>query len=97
MPTKDVFAEIKKLHEMLTEAHIPHTFAPMFDGFQIRLFADHMKEKELDDCICHKGSHGFYPGLLETYVLNNCEGYETAEQVFEGWKQMYGNDASIQL
>ena len=98
MPTKDVFAEIKKLHEMLTEAHMPHTFAPVVGGgFQIRLYTDHTKTKEIDDCICHKYSHGFYQGLLETYVLNNCEGYETAEQVFEGWKQMYGNDTTIGL
>ncbi len=93
MPTKDVFAEIKKLHEMLTEANMPHTFEPMFDGYQIRLYADRAKTQEIDDVICHSGSHGFYQGLLETYRLGDCDGHETAEEVFEGWKKMYdGND-----
>jgi hypothetical protein len=47
--------------------------------------------KELDDCVYHSGSHGWSEGLLETYCLGDCEGWETAEQVFEGWKKMYEN------
>lgn len=89
----DKFAEIKKLHEMLTEAGIPHTFFEFpltyCEGYQIRVYADKELTKELDDCICHTYSHGYSEGLLETLVLSDCEGWETAEQVFEGWVEMY--------
>lgn len=85
----DKFAEIKKLRELLTQAHIPHTFAPLFDGFQIRIYADEEMTNEIDDCVCHGGSYGYANGLLETYVLNGCEGWETANQVFTGWLEMY--------
>jgi hypothetical protein len=89
----DKFAEIKKLHEMLTEAGIPHTFFEFpltyCEGYQIRVYADEELTKELDDCICHTYSHGYSEGLLETLVLSDCEGWETAEQVFEGWIEMY--------
>jgi hypothetical protein len=85
----DKFAEIKKLRELLTQAHIPHTFAPLFDGFQIRIYTNEEMTNEIDDCICHGGSLGYANGLLETYVLNGCEGWETANQVFTGWLEMY--------
>jgi hypothetical protein len=87
------FVEIKKLHKMLNEAGIPHTFGefpmPYCEGYQIRIYADEEMTQEIDDCVCHTGSHGYSQGLLETYLLNNCDGWETAEQVFEGWKKMY--------
>lgn len=83
------FAEIEKLHKMLTEASIPHTLEPCWDGMQIRIYADEEKTNEIDDCICHKTSYGYSEGLLETYKLNDCGGWETAEEVFEGWKEMY--------
>ena len=83
------FTEIEKLHSLLTEAGIPHTFAPLYDGMQIRMYADHKMARFLDDAIIHSGSHGVKDGLLEIYHLNNCDGWETAEQVFEGWKKMY--------
>lgn len=85
----DIFKEIRKLYAMLNEARIPCTLAPLYDGWQIRVYADEEMTHELDDAICHSGSHGYRNGLLETYALNSCEGWETAEQVFEGWKQMY--------
>lgn len=85
----DKFAEIKKLNKMLTVAGIPHTFAHLFDGFQIRIYADEEMTNEIDDCVCHGGSHGYASGLLETYLLNGCDGWETAEQVFKGWKKWY--------
>lgn len=88
-----MFTEINKLHEMLTEANIPHTFGefpvPTMGGYQIRMYADEGMTVELDDAICHCGSHGYHLGLLETYKLNDCNGFETAEQVFAGWKQIY--------
>lgn len=83
------FTEIYKLHILLTEANIPHTFADLFDGKQIRVYADETMENELDDAVIHSGSYGHQNGLLETFALNDCEGWETAEQVFEGWKKMY--------
>lgn len=86
--------EIKKLDEMLTKAGIPHTFRPCWDGMQIRMYADASMTKELDDCIIHSGSHGCQDGLLETYCLNGCRGKETAEDVFEGWAEMYHNEVS---
>ena len=83
------FAEIKKLHSLLAEAGIPHIFAPLWDGKQIRVYADSEFTRELDDAVIHSGSHGVQAGLLETCCLNDCDGWETAEQVFEGWKKMY--------
>lgn len=83
------FTEIEKLHSLLTEAGIPHTFAPIWDGMQIRIYADSQHTRELDDAVIHSGSHGVEAGLLETYCLNGCDGWETAEQIFEGWKKMY--------
>ena len=44
---------------------------------------------ELDDVIWHCYSRGYEKGLLETYKLNTCNGFETAEEVFAGWKEMY--------
>ena len=81
--------EIVKLHKMLTKAGIPHTLAPLFDGMQIRIYADEEMTDELDDCVVHGGSYGHQEGMLETFALNGCEGWETAEQVFEGWQKMY--------
>ena len=83
------FTEIEKLHSLLTEAGISHTFAPLYDGMQIRVYADHKHIRELDDAVIHSGSHGVEDGLLETFCLNDCIGRETAEQVFKGWKKMY--------
>lgn len=85
----DKFAEMEKLHNLLCEAGIPHSLEPCWDGVQVRVYADEEMTHELDDAICHSGSHGYRNGLLETYALNSCEGWETAEQVFEGWKKMY--------
>ena len=87
--------EIIKLHEMLTDADISHTYMAMdenlygADARQIRIYRDDTLTEELDDVIFHKYSHGYKQGLLETYLLNECEGFETAEQVFKGWKEKY--------
>ena len=82
--------EITKLHYLLEDAKIPHTFEGLEDGgFQIRVYADAEMTDELDDCIFRRFSHGYDEGLLETFNLGGCDGYETAEQVFEGWMKMY--------
>ena len=83
------FTEIEKLDDMLCEAGIPHICMPCWDGKQIRVYADEAMTDELDDCVIHSGSHGVHAGLLETFSLNNCDGFETAEQVFAGWQEMY--------
>ena len=87
--------EIAKLHEMLSNAGISHTFMMMnADSFgenamQIRIYRDGTFQEELDDVVFHKYSHGYEQGLLETFALGDCNGYETAEQVFNGWMKKY--------
>lgn len=89
MEMKYDLTEFEKLIDLLIEAGIPYTRENAYDGVQVRIYADEEKTNELDDAIIHCGSHGSSNGLLETYVLNGCEGWETAEQVFEGWLGMY--------
>lgn len=83
------FAEIRKLHGLLNAAGIPHTFGPLFDGYQIRVYEDEEMTKEIDDCVIHSGSHGVNSGLLESYCLGGCDGWETAEQIYVGWYKQY--------
>ena len=83
------FTEIEKLHDLLFESNIPHDFRPLYDGYQIVLYADTEKIYDLDDAVINGFSHGCADGLLETYKLNGCEGWETAEEVFAGWKKLY--------
>ena len=87
--------EIAKLHEMLSNAGINHTFMMMdknifgADAMQIRIYRDGTFQEELDDVVFHRFSHGYAQGLLETYTLGECDGYETAEQVFKGWMEKF--------
>lgn len=81
--------EINKLNAMLTQAGIPHTFEDLFDGKQIRMYADLDKKIELDDAIIHFTSHGVHSGLLESFNLGECAGWETADEIFNGWIEMY--------
>ncbi len=87
--------EITKLHEMLTKAGINHIFMIMdanifgADARQIRIYRDEDCQEELDDVVFHRFSHGYEQGLLETYGLGECVGFETAEQVFKGWMEMF--------
>lgn len=87
--------EIAKLHEMLSKAGINHTFMKMNkkffgkDAMQIRIYRDNTFKEELDDVVFHKYSHGYAQGLLETYGLGECDGFETAEQVFNGWMKKF--------
>ena len=87
--------EIVKLHSMLCSAGIHHTFMTMYpdvfgdDAMQIRIYRDGTFQEELDDAIFHKFSNGHEQGLLETYKLGGCMGFETAEEVFEGWMKKY--------
>ena len=87
--------EMNKLHEMLFKAGINHTFMSMdasifgADALQIRIYRDGTFQEELDDVVFHKYSHGYAQGLLETYTLGECDGFETAEQVFKGWMEKF--------
>lgn len=87
--------EMNKLHEMLFDAGINHTFMPMdtnlfgADALQIRIYRDSTFQEELDDVVFHRYSHGYAQGLLETYILGRCDGFETAEQIFKGWKKKF--------
>ena len=85
----DYTIEMEKLDRLLTAAGIPHTMGPAWDGLQIRIYADEEMTNEIDDAICYSGSYGHEQGLLETYTLNGCNGWETAEDVFSGWLRMY--------
>jgi hypothetical protein len=87
--------EMNKLHEMLLKAGINHTFMMMdksifgADAMQIRIYRDGTFQEELDDVVFHRFSHGYAQGLLETYGLGECDGFETAEQVFKGWMEKF--------
>lgn len=90
-----MYDEILKLRNLLISEDIPHTISALWGGIQIKMYADEAKTCELDDAVCHSYSHGSGAGLLETYRLNNCEGYETADEVFKGWKKMYERTKGI--
>ena len=87
--------EMNKLHDMLLKANIPHTFKAMDknlfgeNALQIYIYRDNTFQEELDDVVFHKFSYGHEMGLLETFRLGECEGFETAEQVFKGWMEMF--------
>ena len=87
--------EIVKLHNMLSNAGINHTFMMMNvdifgeNAMQIRIYRDGTFQEELDDVVFHKYSHGYAQGLLETFCLSDCEGFETAEEVFKGWMKKF--------
>ena len=83
------FTQIFKLDDMLCSADLPYTFFNLYDGYQIKLYADRMKTIYLDDVVINSWSHGHTMGLLETYILNDCAGGESAERVFAGWVKMY--------
>lgn len=81
--------EIEKLHLMLTDAGIPHTYTPLYDGYIIKVYHDEAMKKEFDDCIYHHYSNGYKLGLLDTYRISECGGSEDAETVFKNWYAKY--------
>lgn len=87
--------EMNKLHRLLLKAGINHTFLPMnknvygVNVMQIRIYRDDTLKEELDDVVFHNFSHGYSQGLLETYRLGDCIGFETAEEVFNGWMEKF--------
>ena len=90
--TKPMPTEMHNLITMLAENGIPYAVNTIYDGWQIRIYSDRERLHEIDDAVWHSGSYGYLKGLLETYRLGECNGYETAEEIFEGWQRMFGAD-----
>lgn len=79
--------EITKLFELCNQFGMPVEIHDVYGGVQVTLYNE--DGNYLDDAVCRIGSHGFEKGLLETYVLSDCDGYETAQEVLMGWADMY--------
>lgn len=99
--------EIKRLHKMLNEANIPHTFTDdmfenliLYPSYQIVIEKDGIR---LCDAIYHYGSYGYEEGLLEIMGglteeergYDEVLGYLTAEEVFKRFKYCYENNTSL--
>lgn len=80
--------EMDKLAKLLTENGVEFTRRRIYNGEQI--LCDHW------DAICHEWSYGGASGLLEimgaivdpVVIAESVEGYLTAEEVFEKFKQL---------
>lgn len=81
--------QYRALCAKLTKYGIPYTskYSKRFHGW--RLVAYYKDNTEMDVAIIDPYSKGSHLGLLETRYLRNHRGFETAEQVFNGWKKMY--------
>ena len=79
------FTEFDKLVKLVEEAGWNHKVQTLHGGKQIVLY--NKGNRMLDDAVIHPFSNGNKAGLMETYVLNDCRGWERAEEIFEGWKK----------
>lgn len=79
--------EFSKLASMCIAANLKVSILPHLNGLKLVLYDN--DGMFLDNAIICNGSCGYEKGLLETYNLNECDGYETAEEVFEGWWETY--------
>lgn len=79
--------EIYKLKKLLEVAKVLHNMEDLDGGKKITIYD--RDGDMLDDAILTKYSNGRERGLLETYFLNDCDGYETAIEVFSGWARKY--------
>lgn len=82
--------EMTKLATLLVELGIPFKVTELpydSDGRQIIVY--NKQGERMDDAIWAYGSHGYEKGLLETFKLNDCAGYETAFEIAHGWYNMY--------
>ena len=85
-PTLD-FTEFDKLVGFMEKEGWNYRVEYLHDGKKLNFFS---KNGDLiDDAVIHGFSHGGKAGLLECYVLNDCSGWMTAEEVFNGWKGMW--------
>lgn len=92
--TNPKYTEIKRLHKMLDEAGIPHTFEKFMDGWQVCYPSN---DGRVMDAIQHFGSYGRDQNLLEIMGLltpeeaqhDSVAGWLTAENVFERIREHY--------
>ena len=99
--------EIKRLHEMLNEANIPHTFTEdmfgnysLYPSYQIVIKKDDIR---LCDVVYFNGSYGYEEGLLEIMgglteeekEYDEVLGCLTADDVFKRFKYCYENNTSL--
>ena len=102
------YDEIKKLHDMLNEANITHTFTSCmgdagyglgYPSYQIIIEKDGCR---LCDAIYNRISYGYEEGLLEIagglteeeQEVDNVLGWLTADEVFKRFKYCYENNTS---
>lgn len=79
---------IDKLCKLLDKNNMKYKRHFILGGGEQIILLDEKNEK-IDDAIYIEGvSHGYQDNLLETLVLNCCNGYETPEEILEGWKTM---------
>lgn len=79
------YNEFDKLVSLLEDIGAEYKVLPCWGGKQVKLFKN---GKEIDDAVIHEFSHGAKQGLLETFRLSDCAGYETATEVFDGWERL---------
>lgn len=77
------FSEFDNLAEMCKSEGWAYKVEALYNGAKLTLLDN--DGNELDDAVIHKYSHGAELGLLETFSFGECEGFETAEQIFNGW------------
>jgi anaerobic ribonucleoside-triphosphate reductase len=90
--TNTFYTEITKLHELLEESKIPHSYKPMYDGWQVC----YPEEKNrIADAIEHSGSYASNVNRLEIMGLttdgDDVEGNLTAEEVYSRFKKHYND------
>lgn len=81
--------ELVKLIALLNDAKVPFKIESLWGGWKVSIYSDEEFKCQLDDCIFHQYSIGYEEGLLESYALIECGGYETANQIFTGWMKKY--------
>ena len=94
---KEKFKEIQKLHDMLTEADIPHVFG--FDPDNVGFYVGYEGKHEICDAVEHMFSYGNdedkleLMGMLteEELLTDTVAGHLTAEDVFNRIKNDFEN------
>jgi anaerobic ribonucleoside-triphosphate reductase len=88
--TNSFYTEITKLHELLERSKIPHSYKPMYDGWQVCYPEE---ENRVADAIEHFGSYASNVNKLEIMGLTtlgyDVEGNLTAEDVYNRFKNHY--------
>lgn len=85
------FNEFDKLVKMCESGGWTYKVESLYDGAKLTLFDS--DGNEIDDAVIHQYSYGAELGLLETLSLGECKGFETAEQIFNGWAACFADMA----